>query len=671
MGYGDHVTEVLYGGDYNPEQWSENVWEEDMRLFRNAHINIVTLNVFSWASIQPSENEYDFSKLDRIMELVKENGLKVCLATSTGAHPAWMAKRFPDILRTDSNGMKRKFGGRHNSCPNSPTYRKYAAKLAGKLSKHFKHYKNIVGWHISNEFGGECYCENCEKAFREWLKEKYRNIEAVNYSFNTAFWGHTFYDFDEIVLPNYLSEHFGNEQTMFQGISLDYKRFMSDSMLECFKLEYNSIKKEIPEARITTNFMWFYKELDYRKWAKYMDFVSWDCYPSPEDEFSTVALCHDLMRGLKEQNSFVLMEQTPSVTNWQPVNRIKRPGEMRMLSYLALAHGADAIQFFQLRRSVGACEKFHGAVIDHAGRDDTRVYKEVEALGQELTMLSDILEARTPAETAIVFDWENWWAVEYSAGPSIYMKYLDSIKDYYSAIYKKNIPVDIIGIDDDLSKYKLVIAPLLYMTKEGFDERLREYVKDGGTFITTYFSGLVDECDLVIGAYPGKMKDILGIWIEEQDALVEDERNYFFFNGKRYPASIICDIMHTEGAKVLSLYENDFYEGTPVITENHFGKGKAYYVGSRSNEEFYDDFLSVICDEIGIKPVMITPDGLEVTVRENNNGKFLFLINNSPEEKEVILPVDVFDMLENTEVKKGTAVFFDIKGVKVYKSRAN
>lgn len=667
MGYGGDVTEVLYGGDYNPEQWPEHIWEEDMRLFKNANINIVTLNVFSWASLQPSENEYDFSKLDRIMQLVKENGLKVCMATSTGAHPAWMAKRHPDILRTDANGIKRKFGGRHNSCPNSPTYRKYAPMLARELSKRYKNYDNIVGWHISNEFGGECYCENCERAFRKWLKEKYKNIETVNKCYNTAFWGHTFYDFDEIVLPNYLSEHFGNEQTMFQGISLDYRRFMSDSMLKCFKLEYDSIKMEIPDARITTNFMWFYKGLDYKKWAKDMDFVSWDCYPSPEDKKSTVALCHDLMRGLKNQNSFVLMEQTPSVTNWQPVNKIKKPGEMRLLSYLAMAHGADAIQFFQLRRSIGACEKFHGAVIDHAGRDDTRVYREVKSLGNELTKLSDILDATTPSEAAIVFDWDNWWSVEYSSGPSIYLKYLDSVKDYYSALYKKNIPIDIIGVNDDLSRYKLVIAPLLYMIKDDLDERLRRYVSGGGTFITTYFSGLVNDCDLVTGAYPGKLKDILGIWVEEQDALVENEKNSFIFNGKRYPAGIICDIMHTEGAKALSCYESDFYKDTPVITENIFGRGRAYYVGSRSDEEFYSDFLSYVCSEIGVEPVIHTQNGVEATLRVNDKGKFLFLINHSSENRDVVMPFDAFDLLNEVDVKEGATVLLVDKDVKVYR----
>ncbi|GAA6412016.1 beta-galactosidase [Blautia coccoides] len=667
MAYGKHVTEILYGGDYNPEQWPREVWEEDMRMMRKAHINVVTLNVFSWASLQPSEDIYDFERLDEIMGMVRDHNLKVCMATSTGAHPAWMAKRHPDILRTEANGMKRKFGGRHNSCPNSPTYQKYAPRLAGLLAERYKNYDNIVGWHVSNEFGGECYCENCEKAFQQWLKKKYGTIEEVNRSFNTAFWGHTFYEFDEIVLPNYLSEHFGEDRTMFQGISLDYRRFMSNSMMECFKLEYNAIKKVIPDARITTNLMGFYKNLDYQKWAKYLDFISWDSYPAPEDAPATIAMNHDLMRGVNGQESFVLMEQTPSVTNWQPFNKLKRPGQMRLLSYEAMAHGADAIQFFQIRRTVGACEKYHGAVIDHAGREDTRVFREIETLGAELPHLKDILRARTPSEVAILFDWDNWWAVEYSAGPSIYLKYLDAIKDYYTAAFEKNVPVDIVSVEDELSSYKVVIAPLLYMTKTGVDEKLRMYVKNGGVFITTYFSGIVEEHDLVIGAYPGKLRDILGIWVEEQDALPEGEQNHFTYGGKDYPAKMLCDLMYLESARALSFYEEDFYQGTPVITENRFGKGKAYYVGTRSTAEFYRRFMENVFRDAQVYPVLNTPKDVEAAVRENSRGRYLFLLNHSKISRKIALPMDCEDMLEERAVAANSPIELPAMEVRIFR----
>ncbi|WP_432627183.1 beta-galactosidase [Brotaphodocola sp.] len=645
MAYGKQVTEIYYGGDYNPEQWSEEVWEEDMRLMKKAHINLVTLNVFSWAAIQPSEDVYDFERLDRIMELVRKNGLKVCMATSTGAHPAWMAKRHQDILRTDSDGMRHKFGGRHNSCPNSPTYRHYSAKLAEKLAEHYRGYDNIVAWHIANEYGGRCYCENCEKAFREWLKERYGTLEAVNRAFNTSFWGHTFYDWDEIVIPDLRSEHFrdgsGSERTMFQGISLAYERFQSDSILACYRLERDAVKKWMPDTPVTTNLMGFYKPLDYQKWAKYMDFVSWDSYPSPDDLPADCAMNHDLMRGIHDQDSFVLMEQTPSVTNWQPYNRLKRPGQMRLLSLQAAAHGADAIQFFQIRRSIGACEKYHGAVIDHAGRSDTRVFREVASLGAELEGWNGVfLNGRTPSETAILVDWENWWAVEYSAGPSVLMKYMDAVKDYYRALFDQNVPVDFIGVDDDLSRYKVVIAPLLYMVKPGLDQKIKKFAENGGTFITTYFSGLVDQDDLVVGAYPGKLSGTLGIWVEENDALPEGEENSFLWNGKRYPARVLCDLMHLEGAEAICRYESDFYSGTPVITCNKVGKGNSWYVGTRSDETFYRDFLERICEDAGVKPVMETPEGVEATIRRNGQTSVLFLLNHSGREQTVCLPWD-------------------------------
>lgn len=573
---------IAYGGDYNPEQWPQDSWEEDMRFIKLAHIDTLTLNVFSWASLQPSEEEYCFDKLDKIMDLARGNGMKVCLATSTGAHPAWMARKYPEILRTDFGGVKRKFGGRHNSCPNSMVYRNYSVKLAGELAKRYQDYDNIVAWHISNEYGGECYCENCEKAFRVWLKKRYGTLEKLNRAWNTSFWGHTFYDWEEIVLPDTRSEHIELERTMAQGISIDYRRFNSDSIMECFRLEYEAVKQYTPDIPVTTNLMGAYKPLDYQKWGKYMDFISWDNYPSNEDSVSKTAFNHDLMRGVGGGKPFILMEQTPSLQNWQPFNALKRPGVMRLWSYQAVAHGSDAVLFFQIKRSIGGCEKYHGAVIDHAGHENTRVFREVAELGLELEQLgSEVLGSVGTAQTAIMFDWENWWAVEYSSGPSVNLKYYEEVLEYYTALHSQNIPVDIIGEDSDLSHYKLVVAPILYMAKPGVDGRIREFVKNGGTFLTTYFSGYVDENDLVVtGGYPGKLRDILGVWVEESDALPEYKANRFVYQGQEYPAKLLCDIMHLEGAEALAEYQEDFYAGSPVVARNSFGQGQAYYIGT-------------------------------------------------------------------------------------------
>ncbi len=639
MSWSDNLSKIPYGGDYNPEQWPEEIWQEDMRLFNKAGIDTVTLNVFSWASIQPSEDEYDFDRLDKIVKLVTENGMNIIMATSTGAHPAWMAKRHPDILRVDYKGRKRKFGGRHNSCPSSPSYRMYAGRLAGKLAEHYKDNKNIIAWHISNEFGGECYCENCEKAFREWLREKYSSIDEVNKAWNTSFWGHTFYDFDEIVLPNELSEEFemeGRAHTDFQGISLDYRRFNSDAILSCYCLEEAEIKKVIPDANVTTNLMGFYKPLDYRKWAAKMDFVSWDNYPFPGDSYAKIAMSHDLMRGIGDGAPFALMEQTPSVTNWQPYNSLKRPGVMRLWSYQAMAHGADSILFFQMRRSIGACEKYHGAVIEHAGTENTRTFREISALGKELRDIGrSTMGMRTNAQVAIMFDWDNWWSVEYSAGPSKDILYRELVSEYYETLRNMNVDVDIISQDSDFSGYRLIIAPVLYMVKGELDKKIRSFVEQGGCFVTGFFSGYVQENDLVVtGGYPGKLRDILGIWVEESDAFPPEKHNSFCYHGQRYPARILCDLIHLESAKMIDDYGylHDFYQGMPVVTLNKFGKGKAYYVATSSDENFRRAFLSDILSKTGIHALIYASENVEVTSREDETARVLFILNHGDTE---------------------------------------
>jgi beta-galactosidase len=665
-----NIGKLLYGGDYNPEQWDEETRQEDMRLLKLAHIDIVTLNVFNWAALQKDDEVYDFSELDKIMNMVTENDLKVCLATSTAAHPAWMARKYPEILRTEFNGIKRKFGGRHNSCPNSKIYRRYSVHLAEKLAQRYKNYNNIVAWHISNEYGGACYCENCEKAFRLWLKERYRTINQLNKAWNTAFWGHTFYDWEEIVVPNMQSEHFESDRTMFQGISLDYARFNSDSMLECYKAEYNAVKAITPDIPITTNLMGFYKPLDYQKWAKYLDFISWDSYPSVAEDIAETAMKHDLMRGLKSGLPFILMEQTPSVTNWQPYNSLKRPGVMRLWSYQAVAHGSDAIMFFQMRRSIGACEKYHGAIIDHSGHENTRVFRECQELGAELEKMgNETLGSLTIAKVAILFDWDNWWAIEYSAGPSCELKYQDEIFNYYKVLHQFNVSVDIIGIEEDLSKYSLVIAPLLYMVKGEYDKKLKEFVDKGGTFVTSFFSGIVDEHDLVtVGGYPGKLRKLLGIWVEEIDGLPSGKENHFIYNMKSYPARLLCDIMHLEGAEILGIYQTDFYKDTPVVTKNKYGSGEAYYIGTRSNEEFYNCFFSELLNKLEIDPILVAPKGVEVTRRSNEKGEFTFILNHSEKDQKVALNNEYKNLITGVEYLKGSSIILHTKEIAILKS---
>jgi beta-galactosidase len=663
----DKLPKIWYGGDYNPEQWDDpHIWNEDIRMFKLAGIDVATLNVFSWALIQPDETTYRFDHLDDTINRLYENGIYTCLATSTGAHPAWMAKKYPDVLRVDYQGRKRKFGGRHNSCPNSPTYRKYAALLAEKLAERYKDHPAVVVWHVSNEYGGYCYCERCEAAFREWLKKRYGTLDNVNKAWNTRFWGHTFYDWDEIVAPNELSEEWAGNRTNFQGISLDYRRFQSDSLLECYKLEYEAIKKHTPHIPVTTNLMGTYPELDYFAWAKHMDVVSWDNYPALDTPYSYTAMVHDLMRGLKSGQPFMLMEQTPSQQNWQPYNSLKRPGVMRLWSYQAVARGADTVMFFQLRRSIGACEKYHGAVIAHVGHEHTRVFREVAELGGELKRLGDrILDARVEAKVAILYDWENRWAVSLSSGPTIALDYVKEVHKYYDALFKQNIQVDMIGVDEPLDKYDIVIAPVLYMVKPGCAAKLEAFVERGGTFVTTFFSGIVDERDIVrIGGYPGELRRMLGIWAEEIDALFPDQKNRIVMTKAHgslegeYECGLLCDLIHLEGAEAIAVYGDDFYAGMPVVTVNRFGAGQAWYVASSPEAAFLEGFLGKLCADQNIKPlVKRAPEGVESSRRVKDGRGILFLLNHNAETKEVELCEGRYrDLLSGESVEGRTAV---------------
>ncbi|GIP16806.1 beta-galactosidase [Paenibacillus montaniterrae] len=655
----EKLPKMWYGGDYNPEQWDAATMEEDIRMFKLANIDVATVNVFSWALIQPSEDEYDFSKLDAIIERLTKDQIYICLATSTGAHPAWMAHRYPDVTRVDYEGRKRKFGGRHNSCPNSPTYRKYSAAIAEKLAERYASYEGLVVWHVSNEYGGYCYCDNCAEAFRSWAKQRYGTLEALNKAWYTTFWGHTFYDWAEIVPPNALSEEWSGNRTSFQTISLDYRRFQSDSLLECFKLEYDAIRKYSKDVQITTNLMGTYPELDYFKWAKEMDVVSWDNYPSLDTPFSFTAMSHALMRGLKSGQPFMLMEQTPSQQNWQPYNSLKRPGVMRLWSYQAVAHGADTVMFFQLRRSIGACEKYHGAVIEHVGHEHTRVFRECAELGAELVKLGDtLLDSRHQSKVGIVYDWENRWALDLTSGPTIDLKYVEQVHRYYDAFFKQNIQADMISVEEQLDQYEIVVAPVMYMVKPGFAQKVEQFVANGGTFITTFFSGIVNENDLVtVGGYPGELRKVLGIWAEEIDALLPSQSNqivmkdaYGALQGE-YFCNILCDLIHSEGAEVLATYGSDFYKGMPTLTKNRFGKGDAWYVATNGDEAFLSDLIKTIVEQRGIKPLIAPVAGVEVTERVKGEQRFLFVLNHNNEAAEVDLgDISGMDLLTNQAV---------------------
>ena len=660
---------ILHGGDYNPEQWPEDVWDEDVRLMREAHVNVVTLPVFGWVSLQPSEDMFTFEWLDRILGKLHAGGIAACLATATGSTPAWIDQKYPDILQVDSHGRRRKHAGRHVFCPSSPNFRRLATGLARRLAERYQAHPALLLWHVSNEYGNYCYCDQCAAAFREWLKARYGTLAELNVRWYTSFWGHTFTDWSQIDTPT------TNGERHMQALSLDYDRFQSGSIQASYEAEAAILREVTPHIPITTNLMGTFKPLNYHEWAKSMDVVSWDCYPGKNAPPAGIAFAHTLTRGLKEGMPFLLMEQTPSQQNWQAQNALKRPGIMRLWSYQAMAHGADSVMYFQWRRGRGGIEKFHGAVVEHVGTSTPRVFQEVATLGAELEKLGGrTLGGRTPAKVALLFDWENWWAVEYSSGPTTDLKYLDQCSQYHAALHGLNIATDIVSPDADLSGYSVVIAPVLYMVKPGIAEKLEAFTRNGGSFVTTFFSGIADENDLVyLGGYPGPLRKLLGIWAEEIDALMPGQTNRVRFDtpfgelSDTYDCRLLCDRIHSEGAEVLATYASDFYAGEPAITRNRFGQGSAYYLATALEAFGLRGFIARVCADAGVNPLVVgAPAGVEVTARRSPEGETLFyLLNHNAESVTTPVPGNAayVDLLTGDTVT-GTA-FLSGYGVRI------
>ncbi len=629
---------IWHGGDYNPEQWPLATWDEDVALMQQCHYNVATVGVFSWVSLQPAADRFTFDWLDTVIEKLTAAGRYLCLATPSAAQPAWMSQAYPDVLHADERGRRVHHGNRTNYCPNSPTYRRFAVQMATKLAERYGTQPNLLIWHISNEYATPCYCDTCAAAFREWLQARYSSLDELNQRWWTPFWSHTYTDWSQIEPP------YADGERVTHGLTIDYRRFQSDSMLACYKLERDAIKGITPTIPFTTNLMGTFPHLDYRAWAKELDVISWDCYPKPNGQTSDIAFAHDLHRGLKDGQPFMLLEQTPSSQNWQAVNALKRPGVLRLWSYLAVAHGADTVMYFQWRRGRGAGEKFHGAVVEHGGRSDTRVFREVTQLGAELAALGDtVIGAATPARVAILFDWNNWWAIEGAIGPINPKDYPAFVRKHYGALWRHNVPIDVIFSDSDLAPYDLVIAPMLHMVKPGVGARVEAFVQAGGSFVTTVFSGVVDETDLAFEGYPGPLRQVLGIRVEEIDALYEGQTNRIVMadGSGEYSCARLCDIIHSEGAAVLATYGDDFYMGTPVLTRNQFGQGHGYYIATDADEAFLVDFYGSLLTQHGIAPLLDTPAGVEVAVREKAGRRLLFVLNHNAAPATVALPAGV------------------------------
>ena len=538
------------------------------------------------------------------------------------------------MLRVRPDGLRNFYGHRQNHCYTSPLYREKVTQIDTRLAEHYANHPAVILWHISNEFGGECHCELCQAAFREWVQKKYGTLDKLNHAWWANFWSHTYTDWSQVHSPSPVGE------TSVHGLDLDWRRFVTHQTIDFMKTEIAAVKAVNPDIPVTTNMMTMYTyELNYFAFRDALDVISWDNYPEwhnpymgNEEVAKDCAMTHDMMRSLQKK-PFLLMECTPNATNWQGVSKLKKPGMHQLSVIEAVAHGADSGQYFQLRQSRGSCEKFHSAVISNTGTENTRTFREVTDIGAVLEQLSDrVYGSGTPAETAILFDTENKWALDKCQGPrNIGLDYFGNIRRNYSYFWKNGINVDIIDSTFDLSGYKLVIAPMLYLFRDGIQEKLRRFVRDGGTLVTTCFTGVVNDTDLsFLGeATEDKLSDVLGLWVEEVDSLYDCESNRTTWNGKSYSLKELCEICHPTTCETLAVYETDFYAGKPVLTKNQFGKGVAYHVSASADTDFFHALyakLAAACDlTYAIRTAV--PDGVSLTWRQSDTEKLIFVQN--------------------------------------------
>ncbi|MGE7613234.1 beta-galactosidase [Paenibacillus sp. NPDC101420] len=657
---------MLHGADYNPEQWLKypEILREDIRLMKLANCNVMSVGIFSWVSLEPEEGVFTFDWLDSVLDSFAENGIYAFLATPSGARPAWMSEKYPEVLRVERNRVHNLHGFRHNHCFTSPVYREKTAILNAKLAERYSQHPAVIGWHISNEFGGECHCDLCQNAFRDWLKVKYNNsLDEVNHAWWATFWSHTYTSWTQIESP---APH---GETQVHGLNLDWRRFVSERTIDFCQHEINVVRPYNPALPITTN-MHMIDGIDYRELAKILDVVSWDAYPEwhyTEDGDDArlaawTAMHYDLMRSFKKK-PFLLMESTPSLTNWQSVSKLKRPGMHKLSSLQAVAHGSDSVQYFQWRKSRGSSEKFHGAVVDHSGHSETRVFKDVTEVGKTLAGMTEVVGTSTPVKTAIIFDWDNRWAIKDAQGiRNSGLRYEETVLQHYRALWELGIPVDMIGSGDDLSAYKLVIAPMLYLISEENGKRIEKFVEQGGTFLATYWSGVVNETDLChLGGFPGPLRRTLGIWAEETEGLHSRDLNGVVMQASNalnlsgdYDAHEIAELIHLEGAEALGTYRSDFYAGRPALTVNRFGEGNAYHLATRVKDaSFYVELYAAITAKAGITRALDSelPTGVTAQLRTDGESDYIFVQNYSGSPQAVKL-----DGADYTDLSSGTAV---------------
>ena len=669
---------IWYGGDYNPDQWPEEVWDDDVRLMKKAGVNLVSVGIFSWAKIETSEGVYDFDWLDRIINKLGEAGIAVDLASATASPPMWLTQAHPEVLWKDYRGDVCQPGARQHWRPTSPVFREYALKLCRAMAEHYKGNPYVVAWHVSNEYGCHNrfdYSEDAERAFRKWCEERYSTIDAVNDAWGTAFWAQRMNDFTEIVPPRFI----GDGNFMNPGKLLDFKRFSSDALKAFYVAERDALAEITPDLPLTTNFMVSAagSVLDYDDWGREVDFVSNDHYFIPgEAHLDELAFSASLVDGIARKDPWFLMEHSTSAVNWRPVNYRKEPGQLVRDSLAHVAMGADAVCYFQWRQSKAGAEKFHSAMVPHAG-EDSAVFRDVCELGADLNTLADngLLGTKlAKSKVAVVFDYESEWASEHTATPTQKVHHVDEPLQWFRALADHGVTADVVPVRGAWDDYEMVVLPSVYLLSEETTRRVRDYVVGGGRLVVTYYTGISDERDHVwLGGYPGSIRDVVGVRVEEFMPMGDDFPGVpdclGLSNGA--VAHDIADVIGSvDGtATVLETFKDDPWtgmDGAPAIVAHTFGEGRSVYVGARLGRDGIALSLPEILDSLGMAEAGGNDGRVLRVEREGADGsRFVFSFNRTHETVRV--PVEGEVVVSSFAEVSGETISIKPNGVIVTK----
>jgi beta-galactosidase len=613
---------LFFGGDYNPEQWPEEVWDEDVALMRQAGVNIATVGVFAWSDLEPEQGRYEFGWLDRVLDRLHTGGIKVALATPTASPPPWFTLAHPEALPVSADGVRLTHGSRDTYCVSAPAYRAAARAIASRLAERYAHHPALAMWHVHNEYGTDCRCDVTAAAFRAWLQKRHGDLDVLNEAWTTSFWSQRYSDWAQINPPR-ATQYLPNPAQV-----LDFRRFLSDELLGGYIEQRDLLRAANPDVPVTTNFVqggWV--SVDHARWAAEVDVVAVDHYPDdagPGAEEET-AFAADLARGWGG-GSWLLMETAPNLIYTRGRMHAKEPGRLTRHSLSYVARGSLGAMYFQWRQPRGGAEMFHSALVPHAGAD-TPVFREAVALGRTLRNLAPRLADAAPptAEIAVTWDAPSWWALQAPALPAADIDYLGAVRQAHRALFRAKLQADFVfpGVSTALGTYRMIVVPHLYLVSDEAAAAFRDYVAAGGHLVVTYLSGIAGpDTRIRLGGYPGAFREILGVRVVEWHPQAP---------GVAVPlddgatASRWIERVETAGARTVSRYADGPLAGSPAVTRHRFGAGSAWYVSTALSDDSMEALLRRVAESAGVTPVL---PGLPAQVEAVRRGEQLFLLNH-------------------------------------------